>query len=139
ARRARPAAPALPLNNPPGVCGARRGAARGPAPTGPAADGPHDPALYALAPLVRVTADALDAALLGSDFAELLDRARALDLAHRGAHPSRHDAVLRAGLHLTHEALADHLRLRFRGAVSPGPGREDPDDGEPARSDPPPV
>ncbi|MFE2163720.1 FUSC family protein [Streptomyces sp. NPDC059447] len=109
------------------------------APTGPAADRPHDPALYALVPLVRVTADALDAALLGSDFAELLDRARALDLAHRGAHPSRHDAVLRAGLHLTHEALADHLRLRFRGAVSPGPGREDPDDGAPTRSDPPPV
>ncbi|MEV6581869.1 hypothetical protein AB0M92_27315 [Streptomyces sp. NPDC051582] len=33
---------------------------------------------------------------------------RALDTAHRAAHPVRHDAVLRAGLHLTHEALADH-------------------------------
>ncbi|KIF04758.1 hypothetical protein PL81_16865, partial [Streptomyces sp. RSD-27] len=90
-------------------------------PTQPAAHGPggpHDPALPALAPLVRVTADALDAALRGGDFAEPLDRARALDLAHRTAHPSRHDAVLRAGLHLTHEALADHLRRS--GAAHPG-------------------
>ncbi|MFD9725357.1 FUSC family protein [Streptomyces sp. NPDC059072] len=102
------------------------------APTGPAADGTPDPALHALAPLVRVTADALDAALLGSDFAELLDRARALDLAHRRAHPGRHDAVLRAGLHLTHEALADHLRLRAA-------GRGDPDGSEPTRSDRPPA
>ncbi|MFJ8017303.1 FUSC family protein [Streptomyces sp. NPDC096339] len=83
-------------------------------PTEPAADGAHDPALRALAPLLRVTANALDAALFGSDFAELLDRARTLDLAHRRAHPGRHDAVLRAGLHLTHEALADHLNRGFR-------------------------
>ncbi|MGT2532394.1 FUSC family protein [Streptomyces nojiriensis] len=106
------------------------------APTGPAAGGPHDPALCALVPMVRVTADALDAALVGRDFAELLDRARALDLAHRRAHPGRHDAVLRAGLHLTHEALADHLRRR--GAASSGPGHGDPDGGEPTRSDRPP-
>ncbi|MEW1636066.1 FUSC family protein [Streptomyces sp. NPDC093801] len=94
-------------------------------PAEPGADGPHDPALHALAPLVRVTAGALDAALRGGDFAEPLDRARALDLAHRTAHPSRHDAVLRAGLHLTHEALADHLHRS--GAARPGtPGRPPP-------------
>ncbi|GHE43566.1 hypothetical protein GCM10017778_28860 [Streptomyces vinaceus] len=67
-----------------------------------------DPALRALAPLVRATGSALDAALRGEEFTADLDRARALDLAHREAHPARHDAVLRAGLHLTHEALADH-------------------------------
>ncbi|MFF0217301.1 FUSC family protein [Streptomyces vinaceus] len=67
-----------------------------------------DPTLRALAPLVRATGAALDAALRGAEFTAELDRARALDLAHREAHPARHDAVLRAGLHLTHEALADH-------------------------------
>lgn len=71
-----------------------------------------DPALRALAPLVRSTALALDAALRGDGFAAELDRARSLDLAHRAAHPTRHDAVLRAGLHLTHEALSDHLAAR---------------------------
>lgn len=80
------------------------------APAEPGAQGAPDPALCDLAPLVRATADALDAALLGTDFARHLDRARTLDLAQRAAHPGRHDAVLRAGLHLTHEALADHLR-----------------------------
>ncbi|MFD5513879.1 FUSC family protein [Streptomyces sp. NPDC127051] len=74
-----------------------------------------DPALLGFAPLVGATAAALDAALLGEDFTADLDRARALDLAHREAHPARHDAVLRAGLHLTHEALADHLPDRGRG------------------------
>ncbi|MFE2878234.1 FUSC family protein [Streptomyces roseus] len=67
-----------------------------------------DPALRALAPLVRATAAALDDGLRGADFTADLDRARALDLAHRAAHPARHEAVLRAGLHLTHEALTDH-------------------------------
>ncbi|MGW8783842.1 FUSC family protein [Streptomyces sp. NPDC055796] len=90
---------------------------RADAPGPPASGGPvtpapapaPDPALRELAPLVRATAAALDSALLGEDFTADLDRARALDLAHREAHPGRHDAVLRAGLHLTHEALADHL------------------------------
>lgn len=71
-----------------------------------------DPALRDLAPLVRATARALDAALRGADCAADLDRARELDLAHRAAHPTRHDAVLRAGLHLTHEAVAAHLSAR---------------------------
>lgn len=77
-------------------------------PASGAPDAP-DPALLALAPLVRATAAAVDAALLGEDFTADLDRARALDAAHREAHPGRHDAVLRSGLHLTHEALAEHL------------------------------
>ncbi|MEV0988632.1 FUSC family protein [Streptomyces sp. NPDC049949] len=76
---------------------------------GPTPGPTPDPALRDLAPLVRATAAALDAALLGEEFTADLDRARALDLAHREAHPGRHDAVLRAGLHLTHEALADHV------------------------------
>ncbi|QES58221.1 hypothetical protein DEJ51_32165 [Streptomyces venezuelae] len=71
-----------------------------------------DAALRDLAPLVRATARALDCALRGEDFAADLERARGLDLAHRAAHPTRHDAVLRAGLHLTHEALADHRPTR---------------------------
>ncbi|MEV7562604.1 hypothetical protein [Streptomyces sp. NPDC089795] len=61
---------------------------------------------------MRATARALDAALRGEDCAADLDRARGLDLAHRAAHPTRHDAVLRAGLHLTHEAVADHQATR---------------------------
>ncbi|MFJ3978713.1 FUSC family protein [Streptomyces sp. NPDC090021] len=71
-----------------------------------------DPALRDIAPLVRATALAVDAALRGDEFAAELDRARGLDLAHRSTHPTRHDAVLRAGLHLTHEALSDHLATR---------------------------
>ncbi|WP_168714666.1 FUSC family protein [Streptomyces sp. A0592] len=88
--------------------------ARGPAPDPSAAPAPSapDPALRDIAPLVRATALALDAALRGAAFAAELDRARGLDLAHRSAHPTRHDAVLRAGLHLTHEALSDHLAAR---------------------------
>ncbi|WP_234314504.1 MULTISPECIES: hypothetical protein [unclassified Streptomyces] len=78
----------------------------------PDTGGPGDPALRDLAPLVRATARTLDAALRGEDCAADLDRARGLDLAHRAAHPTRHDAVLRAGLHLTHEAVADHLSTR---------------------------
>ncbi|WP_405791750.1 hypothetical protein OG753_36705 [Streptomyces sp. NBC_00029] len=73
-----------------------------------------DPALRDLAPLLRSTALSLDSALRGDDrAAELeLERARGLDLAQREAHPNRHDAVLRTGLHLTHEAIADHLSAR---------------------------
>ncbi|MFD6184650.1 FUSC family protein [Streptomyces goshikiensis] len=67
-----------------------------------------DPAVRALEPLVRATSRALDEALRGADCTAELTRARALDAAHRAAFPTRHDAVLRAGLHLTHEALADH-------------------------------
>ncbi|MCM9076685.1 hypothetical protein ACH4TC_21105 [Streptomyces spororaveus] len=90
-----------------------RGGPPGPGtpPPGPGAP-PPDPALRDLAPLVRATARALDAALRGEDCAADLERARGLDLAHRAAHPTRHDAVLRAGLHLTHEAVADHLSTR---------------------------
>ncbi|MFD5410462.1 aromatic acid exporter family protein [Streptomyces nojiriensis] len=77
---------------------------------------PCDTALRELAPLVRATARSVDTALRGGGdraaVAADLDRARALDLAHRAAHPTRHDAVLRAGLHLTHEAVADHLSAR---------------------------
>ncbi|MEU6309384.1 FUSC family protein [Streptomyces sp. NPDC047014] len=83
-----------------------RGRGTGPGPAG------TDAALRDLAPLVRATARALDSALRGAGSAAELDRARALDRAHRAAHPTRHDAVLRAGLHLTHEALADHLAGR---------------------------
>ncbi|MEV4192873.1 FUSC family protein [Streptomyces toxytricini] len=78
----------------------------------PAPPGTPDPALRSLAPLVRATARALDTALHGDASAEPLDRARALERAHRAAHPGRHEAVLRAGLHLTHEALAEHLAAR---------------------------
>ncbi|MGW7103770.1 hypothetical protein [Streptomyces sp. NPDC054838] len=79
-------------------------------PGGSGAFGAPDTALRALAPLVRATASALDAALRDEEFTADLDQARALDLAHREAHPARHDDVPRAGLHLTHEALADHAR-----------------------------
>ncbi|MFE3626933.1 FUSC family protein [Streptomyces goshikiensis] len=68
-----------------------------------------DPAVRALEPLVRATSRALDEALRGADCTAELTRARALDAAHRAAFPTRHDAVLRAGLHLTHEALTAHL------------------------------
>ncbi|WP_328296504.1 FUSC family protein [Streptomyces sp. NBC_00435] len=84
-----------------------RGRTRTPGgPPGSGQDPVQDPALRDLAALVRATATALDAALRGADCTAELDRARALDLAQRTAHPTRHDAVLRAGLHLTHEALA---------------------------------
>ncbi|MFJ5633202.1 FUSC family protein [Streptomyces goshikiensis] len=73
------------------------------------ADVGPDPAVRALEPLVRATSRALDEALRGADCTAELTRARALDAAHRAAFPTRHDAVLRAGLHLTHEALAAHL------------------------------
>ncbi|MFD9368194.1 FUSC family protein [Streptomyces sp. NPDC060020] len=68
-----------------------------------------DAAVRAMAPLVGATASALDAALRGEDCADRLRLARELELRHRAAHPGRRDAVLRAGLHLTHEALAEHL------------------------------
>ncbi|MFE6835480.1 FUSC family protein [Streptomyces sp. NPDC057705] len=74
-----------------------------------AAPGAADGAVRAMAPLVGATASALDAALRGEDCAERLRLARELELRHRAAHPGRRDAVLRAGLHLTHEALAEHL------------------------------
>ncbi|WKD30960.1 FUSC family protein [Streptomyces xanthophaeus] len=80
--------------------------------TTPAPGAAPDPALRDLALLVRATARALDTALRGEDCAADLDRARGLDLVHRAAHPTRHDAVLRAGLHLTHEAVADHMSAR---------------------------
>lgn len=73
-----------------------------------------DGAVRAVAPLIAATSRALDAALRGedpADCAELLRRARELEGEHRAAHPGRRDAVLRAGLHLTHEALAEHLAL----------------------------
>ncbi|MFF4432068.1 FUSC family protein [Streptomyces sp. NPDC001513] len=66
-------------------------------------------AVRAMAPLVGATASALDAALRGEDCTDRLRLARELELRHRAAHPGRRDAVLRAGLHLTHEALAEHL------------------------------
>ncbi|MET9468838.1 FUSC family protein [Streptomyces sp. NPDC006544] len=93
--------------------------------TDPAAPGPAgpDPALRDLAPLVRATSRALDAALRGADCTAELRRARELDAAHRSAHSARHDAVLRAGLHLTHEAVADHLAGP---AGLPAPPHEDP-------------
>ncbi|MEJ8646449.1 hypothetical protein WKI68_44625 [Streptomyces sp. MS1.HAVA.3] len=62
-----------------------------------------------LAPLVDATASTLETALRGDDCAAALHRALELERAHRASHPARRDAVLRAGLHLTHEALADHL------------------------------
>ncbi|MFD4866717.1 FUSC family protein [Streptomyces sp. NPDC058412] len=66
-------------------------------------------AVRAMAPLVGATASALDAALRGEDCTDRLRLARELELRHRAAHPGRRDAVLRAGLHLTHEALVEHL------------------------------
>ncbi|MFG2711731.1 FUSC family protein [Streptomyces goshikiensis] len=84
-----------------------RAAPAGPATAGPAPAGP-DPAVRALEPLVRATSRALDEALRGADCTAALRDARAFDAEHRAAFPTRHDAVLRAGLHLTHEALADH-------------------------------
>ncbi|MFI5672159.1 aromatic acid exporter family protein [Streptomyces sp. NPDC051704] len=99
-------------NDPPGRPAS--GASTDPAPDPDATPAP-DPALRDLAPLVRATAAALDAALIGEEFTADLDRARALDLAHREAHPARRDAVLRAGLHLTHAALADHAPRPGRG------------------------
>ncbi|MFE2477989.1 FUSC family protein [Streptomyces sp. NPDC059389] len=92
-----------------------------PAPESAPGSGPAaDPALRDLAPLVRATAAALDAALLGEEFTADLERARALDRAHREAHPARRDAVLRAGLHLTHAALADHAPRPGGGSAAPG-------------------
>ncbi|MER6315656.1 FUSC family protein [Streptomyces sp. NPDC001581] len=78
----------------------------GPSDTAP---GGADGAVRAMAPLVGATASALDAALRGEDCTDRLRLARELELRHRAAHPGRRDAVLRAGLHLTHEALAEHL------------------------------
>ncbi|WP_449485090.1 FUSC family protein [Streptomyces avidinii] len=83
----------------------------------------RDQALRDLAPLVRATSRALDEALRDADCTAELRRARALDAAHRSAHPTRHDAVLRAGLHLTHEALAAHLASPAR---LPAPPDEEP-------------
>ncbi|MEU5811005.1 hypothetical protein [Streptomyces sp. NPDC047718] len=78
-------------------------------------DGPEpDPALRDLAPLVRATSLALDAALRGDDFTAELARARRLDALHRGPRP--------AGLRLTEEALADHLSARRPGPARPGGG-----------------
>ncbi|MGW5344743.1 FUSC family protein [Streptomyces sp. NPDC004050] len=73
-----------------------------------------DPALRDLAPLVRATSLALDAALRGDDFTAELARARRLDALHRGPRP--------AGLRLTEEALADHLSARRPGPARPGGG-----------------
>ncbi|MEU9160228.1 FUSC family protein [Streptomyces sp. NPDC048424] len=78
-------------------------------PTEAAPGGGADGAVRAMAPLVGATASALDAALRGEDCTDRLRLARELELRHRAAHPGRRDAVLRAGLHLTHEALAEHL------------------------------
>ncbi|MFD4244086.1 FUSC family protein [Streptomyces sp. NPDC058525] len=63
-------------------------------------------AVRAMAPLVEATASALDAALRGEDCAERLRRARELEAEHRASYPGRRDAALRAGVHLTLEALA---------------------------------
>lgn len=65
--------------------------------------------MRAIAPLIDATASTLDTALRDEDFAAGLHRALELVRAHGASHPARRDAVLRAGLHLTHEALADHL------------------------------
>ncbi|MCX5607850.1 FUSC family protein [Streptomyces sp. NBC_00047] len=80
----------------------------GPEREGAAPAGP-DEAVRAMAPLIETTARALDTALRGEDCAAGLRRARELTEAHRAAHPGRRDTVLRAGVDLTHEALADHL------------------------------
>ncbi|MEU9251330.1 FUSC family protein [Streptomyces sp. NPDC048270] len=69
------------------------------------ADGP----VRAMAPLVEATASALDAALRGEDCAQRLRPALELEADHRAAHPGPGDAALRAGIHLTHEALAEYL------------------------------
>uniref|UniRef100_A0AAU2JMN3 FUSC family protein n=1 Tax=Streptomyces sp. NBC_00049 TaxID=2903617 RepID=A0AAU2JMN3_9ACTN len=68
-----------------------------------------DEAVRSMAPPIEATARALDAALRGEDCAAELRRAVELARAHRAAHPGRRDTVLRAGLDLTHEALADPL------------------------------
>ncbi|MFD6872783.1 MULTISPECIES: FUSC family protein [unclassified Streptomyces] len=70
---------------------------------------PPDGAVLALAPVVEATARALDTALGGEDCAAPLRLARDLAAEHRAARPGRRDAVLRAGLDLTHEALTEHL------------------------------
>ncbi|MBT2544410.1 hypothetical protein J7E99_27845 [Streptomyces sp. ISL-44] len=80
----------------------------GPEREGAAPAGP-DEAVRAMAPPIEATARALDTALRGEDCAAGLRRARELTEAHRAAHPGRRDTVLRAGVDLTHEALADHL------------------------------
>ncbi|MFJ3879559.1 FUSC family protein [Streptomyces sp. NPDC090077] len=71
------------------------------------AGGP-DGAVRAAAPLVGATASALDAALRGEDPGQLLRAARGLEAEHRAAYPGRRDAALRAGIHLTLEALAGY-------------------------------
>ncbi|MFI1286764.1 FUSC family protein [Streptomyces sp. NPDC020858] len=76
--------------------------------TGGTPAGP-DEAVEALAPLIDATASTLDTALRGEDCAAALHHALELERTHRASHPARRDAVLRAGLHLTHEALTDHL------------------------------
>ncbi len=76
------------------------------------ADAADGAAVRAMAPLVSATASALDPALRGEDGAHctgLLRRARELEAEHRAAYPGRRDAALRAGIHLTHEALAEYL------------------------------
>ncbi|MEU9085725.1 FUSC family protein [Streptomyces sp. NPDC048357] len=87
------------------VAGGERAGASG----SQAVPGGADGAVRAMAPLVGATASALDAALRGEDCTDRLRLARELELRHRAAHPGRRDAVLRAGLHLIHEALAEHL------------------------------
>lgn len=74
--------------------------------TRPAAD---DASARAMAPLIEATGRALDEALRGGSGAERLRLARELEAAHRAAHPGARDAVLRAGIHLTHQVLAEHL------------------------------
>ncbi|MER5931241.1 FUSC family protein [Streptomyces sp. NPDC002054] len=71
----------------------------------PAAD-PGDRAVRELAPVLEATARALDTALRGGDHSAELRRAMELEAAHRAAHPGSGDALLRSGLHLTHQALA---------------------------------
>ncbi|MER5809616.1 FUSC family protein [Streptomyces sp. NPDC002033] len=66
-----------------------------------------DPSAHAMAPLIGATGRALDAALRGEDCAPGLRLARELAAAHRAAHPRARDAVLRAGIHLTHQVLAE--------------------------------
>ncbi|MGW7118009.1 hypothetical protein, partial [Streptomyces xanthophaeus] len=76
------------------------------------ADATDGAAVRAMAPLVSATASALDPALRGEGGAHctgLLRRARELEAEHRAAYPGRRDAALRAGIHLTHEALAEYL------------------------------
>ncbi|MGW7057916.1 FUSC family protein [Streptomyces sp. NPDC054904] len=87
----------------------REGKVGDPAADPAAAPDPPDGAVPALAPVVEATARALDAALGGEDCAAPLRLARDLAAEHRAARPGRRDAVLRAGLDLTHEALTEHL------------------------------